>query len=184
MDNELRLPSAGLSDDVVTVRHLADRDAEAFAAGTKDPLVERYAHLPEPNYTPETVREQLAGVIEQGLAERSLAVLAIAAADDDRFLGVLTLFGFDWDAGTVEVGFWLTPAARGLGAASRAVELAAGWVGDLGLGALTARTDAANEASGRVLKRAGFVQVGVPTEDRAPSGHVITAVAYRRDLAG
>ena len=34
------------------LRPLAELDADAYAAGTKDEAVRRFAHLPEPDYTP------------------------------------------------------------------------------------------------------------------------------------
>ncbi|MEV0704705.1 hypothetical protein AB0I53_43240 [Saccharopolyspora sp. NPDC050389] len=71
----LALPE-NLTDTVITVRHLADRDAAAFAAGTTDAAVRRFAHLPTPHYTAETVREQIRGVIADGLRDGNLAVLA------------------------------------------------------------------------------------------------------------
>lgn len=176
-------PAAGITDDTVTVRPLADRDAEAFAAGSRDPEVRRFAHLPLSEYTPEIVRDQIRGVIADGVASGQLAVLAIADASDDRFLGSITLFDVDPHEATAEVGFWLTPQARGLGAAGRAVALLSGWAREhLGVRWLLGRTDVENEASQDVLERCGFEPVGEPEQHQAPSGAMITSLTYRRSI--
>ncbi|QUH02935.1 GNAT family N-acetyltransferase [Saccharopolyspora erythraea] len=174
----ITLPPEGLGDGVITVRPLADRDAEAFARGTADEAVRRFGHLPLAAYTADIVREQIRGVIAEGLRSGELAVLAIADATDDRFLGSITLFGIHGHS--AEVGFWLAPAARGLGATSRAVQLLAEWSHGHGIRELTARTELANHASQRVLERCGFGLDGGPTEQRAPDGAVFTGLTYRR----
>ncbi|GAA2793724.1 GNAT family N-acetyltransferase [Saccharopolyspora taberi] len=178
MPRPLELPSHGLTDQIITVRELADRDADAFAAGSADDAVRRFAHLPLEHYTPGTVREQIRGVIADGLRSGQLAVLAIADATDDRFLGSITLFGITGD--TAEIGFWLTPDARGTGATNRAIALVAAWAHEHGIRELGARADIDNHASQRVLERNGFRTDGEPVTGTAPSGHTITGLHYRR----
>ncbi|MGE2719145.1 hypothetical protein [Mycolicibacterium celeriflavum] len=70
----------------VTVRRLRHGDAHAFAAGTDDAAVRRFGHLPLGEYSAEVVREQIDGVIARGLADDTLAVLALADASSDDFL--------------------------------------------------------------------------------------------------
>ncbi|SDW92678.1 Protein N-acetyltransferase, RimJ/RimL family [Saccharopolyspora shandongensis] len=176
----LALPE-NLTDTVIAIRHLADRDAEPFAAGTTDAAVRRFAHLPTPHYTAEIVREQIRGVIADGLREGNLAVLAIADAADDRFLGSITVF--DIRGTTAEVGFWLNPAARGRGATRRALDLVAAWTRDHGITTLRARTEDTNTASQQALERAGFRHVAGPTPEISPSGETINGLTYHRDLA-
>ena len=113
---DAQLPSA---EGDVLVRRLTYADAEPFAAGTEDAAVREFAHLPLPEYTPRVVRDQIDGVIADGLADGSLAVLAIADASSNQFLGSIVLF--DIHDGRAEVGFWLTPQARGRGAARNAL---------------------------------------------------------------
>lgn len=55
-------------------------------------------------------------------AEGQWAELAIADGED-RLLGTVTLHSPDWRHEHIEVGFWLTPEARGRGAATEATEL-------------------------------------------------------------
>lgn len=61
-----------------------------------------------------------------------------------------------------EVGYWLAPAARGRGVATRAVRLVVRWAFEtLGLERVEASTVVGNVASERVVARVGFEPVGV-----------------------
>lgn len=111
----------------------------------------------------------------------------IADPDIDEPLGHVQVQGLDVDftRGTGEVGYWLYPAARGLGLLQEVLDLViahafaslsdlSGGSG-LGLHRLRAGTDLANRASARALRRAGFRQVAheravLAHVDRAPSG--------------
>ncbi|WP_298183364.1 GNAT family protein [Saccharomonospora sp.] len=164
----------------VLLRPLAERDAVAYAEGTTDDAVRRFAHLPLPEYTAETVRTLVRTDVRAGLENGTLAVLTIADAVDDIFLGSLVLF--DITAHTAEVGFWLSPNARGLGVATKALTAAVVLGDRLGLHTLTARTDPANTASRRTLVAAGFETVGAPHESTAPSGAHVRTQHYRLRL--
>ncbi|MGV0793316.1 GNAT family N-acetyltransferase [Mycolicibacterium sp. XJ1819] len=173
-----RLP---LIEGDVTVRRLRHRDAEAFAAGTKDSAVRRYAHLPISEYSAAIVREQIDGIIAQGLEDDSLAVLAIADAPSDMFLGSIVLFDFA-QAGA-EVGFWLSSHGRGRGAARKALSAVTRLAGEAGLTHLTARTAPENHGSRRVLESVGFTQVDGPHQAVTPSGQVAALLGFERSVA-
>ncbi|MCV7282352.1 GNAT family N-acetyltransferase [Mycolicibacterium flavescens] len=160
----------------IVVRRLSHGDAAAFAAGTEDPAVRQYGHLPLPEYSEQIVRDQIDGVIADGLADDSLAVLAIADASSDRFLGSIVLFDFI-DA-RAEVGFWLCPEARGRGAARQALTAAAGLASAAGLTHLTARTVPENDGSRRALESAGFTWVDGPHRVVTPSGSVTDVLDF------
>lgn len=164
------------SSRCVTLRPLEHRDATAYAAGAADPDVRRLAHLPEPEYTPGRVRELIDTTVEEGLSSGTLAVLALADAATDDFLGSLVVF--DVTPESAEVGFWVAPAGRGRGAAAAGLGLARDLARARGLTSLRARTAVDNAASRRVLERAGFQPVGEPTEDVTPSGAAATVQAY------
>ncbi|KKW64409.1 GNAT family N-acetyltransferase [Mycolicibacterium elephantis] len=172
-----RLP---LTEGDVTVRRLRHDDADAFAAGTTDPAVRRYGHLPLPEYSPRVVRDQIDGVIADGLADGSLAVLAIADASADEFLGSIVMF--DVRETGAEVGFWLSPQARGRGAAQHALRAVVRVAGAAGLTRLTARTVPENAGSRRVLEGVGFVQTGEPRAQVTPSGETVTVLTFSRPL--
>ena len=161
------------------LRTLSDLDAEAFAAGTRDESVQRFGHLPEPNYTPDFVRRMIREEVAAGMSSGTLAVLALANAETDRFVGSLVLFDVSSEA--AEVGFWIHPDARGAGHARRGLELASRFARNSGLRTLTARTLLENKASQRCLTNAGFHEV-----ERAvgttPAGQREELFHYRRDL--
>ena len=161
------------------LRPLSELDADAYAAGTKDEAVRRFGHLPESDYTPESVRRMIRDEVAEGLSSGTLAVLALADAETDRFVGSLVLF--DVSTNSAEVGFWMHPDARGAGHARRGLELASRFARNSGLRTLTARTLLENKASQRCLTNAGFHEV-----ERAigttPAGQREELFHYRRDL--
>lgn len=164
----------------VRVRTLEYGDAAAYALGSKDESVKRHGHLPFSDYTEDVVREQIDGPIAAGLADGSLAVLAIADAGSDEFLGSIVLF--DVRADRAEAGFWLAPWGRGRGAAREALSAAARIAAHQGLTFLEARTAPDNQASRRTLLSAGYRQAGDPQSVTAPSGEVFTALTFERSV--
>lgn len=161
------------------LRPLSELDADAYAAGTRDEAVRRFGHLPEPDHTPESVRRMIREEVAAGLSSGTLALLALADAETDRFVGSLVLFDVSSEA--AEVGFWIHPDARGDGHARRGLELASRFAHSSGLRTLTARTLPENKASQRCLTTAGFREV-----ERAvgttPAGQCEELFHYRRDL--
>lgn len=165
-----------ISDGVVTIRAMSEADAEAYAAGTNDPLVKHFAHLPLEKYTPHIVRDMIQGVITAGLHDGSLAVLTISDAHSNLFLGSLVIF--DISADDAEIGYWVAPAHRGQKVSGRALTLAVQMARKLGLKQLRARTVQENPASEKVLLNAGFEQVGEAREEIVPSGKTEMSVNY------
>lgn len=67
--------------------------------------------------------------------------------------------------GTVETGYSVIPERRRTGYAAEALEAIVRWVlGQPGVHAITARCDATNEPSIRILRRSGFRQTGTDPE--------------------
>lgn len=162
----------------VILRPLENRDAEAFAGGTDDPLVQVYGHLPEPNYSTASVTTMINEEATPGLMRGDLAVLAIADSNDD-FAGSLVLFNVTADE--AEVGFWLHPEFRGAGMSTTAVELAAQLAVRSGMVRLFARTAVENVTSQRVLAQAGFEKIN-RSSGIAPSGEKLSLVSFQRHL--
>ncbi|MEU3947977.1 GNAT family protein [Streptomyces sp. NPDC029526] len=162
------------------LRVMRPDDASAYASGTTDPAVRRYAHLPEPEYTEASVTALVHGTIRDGLKRGDLAVLTVADPATDAFAGSLVLFGTQQDS--AEVGFWVHPDHRGEGVARAALGLGIEFAGRSGLVRLTARTAPENRASQRVLEQAGFIK-GETTRDLAPSGQEVALVHYLCDIA-
>lgn len=168
-----------LSSGRTRLRRMRDSDAEKYAAGTEDEMVRKFGHLPEPQYTPETVRTMIREAVEPGLADGTLAVLTLADAESDEFVGSMVIF--DVGSQSAVVGFWIAPDCRGDGHAARGLELAASLAQKSGLSALTARTVTANEASQLCLINAGFVETSRHT-DTTPAGVREELVHYYRKL--
>jgi RimJ/RimL family protein N-acetyltransferase len=145
-----------LEAEGIRIRPLRDDDAEAFAAGTRDPDVRDHSGLPA-QHTPHSARAAFARLDDDGFILR-----AIADAEDDAFLGTVILFSIARHERRCEVGFWLVPEGRGRGAASTAVRLVCGWAEKAwGIERFDAHADADNPASHAVLERNGFVREGL-----------------------
>ncbi|MGW5412448.1 GNAT family N-acetyltransferase [Actinomadura geliboluensis] len=169
-----------LQNDRVRLRPLRSDDAAAFAEGTGDPAVRQYGHLPEAEYTPESVRAMIRRDARPGLERGDLAVLAIADATTDEFAGSLVVF--DVRDRQAEVGFWVHPQHRGSGVTNAALDLSVSFAHDSGLRELTARTSPENVASQRVLASAGFTLQG-RGKGTAPSGEHVELLHYVRALS-
>src|SRR5262245_35123602 len=101
------------------------------------------------------------GRYEDGWQDGTRAGFAIESHDGE-FLGLGMVVGIDSEGRQGEIGYVLTPAARGRGAATRAVRLLTDWCfGDLGLERLQLLIDSTNAASERVAERAGYLREGV-----------------------
>lgn len=164
-----------LRDDRAVLRPMRAEDADAYAAGTTDPAVYLYAHLPEPEYTPASVTELIRGTLKEGLHRGDLAVLTIAEPATDAFAGSLVLFGVSDNS--AEVGFWVHPDHRGKGLSAAALQLGSAFARRSGITRLTARTVPENQASQRILERAGFTQ-GECGRGMAPSGEEADLLHY------
>lgn len=121
------------------------------------------SQMPVP-YTEQHAREWLEEIRELR-ATGTGSAWAVADPDDDRMLGVVTVFDVRPE-GSAEVGYWLHPDARGQGLATEATRLLVRHCfvdeadGGLGLRRLQAAVADGNRASARVLLDAGFVETG------------------------
>jgi RimJ/RimL family protein N-acetyltransferase len=132
------------------------------------------------------MRERLA--LPDDLDEEMLAMfclhggyLLVVDPATDLPLGGVRLFLHD-DA--IEFGYWLGPAARGRGLATRALTLAADRViAELHPQRLELRTTLGNEPSERVAARAGFTLVGPEPPIEYPGGRVSLTNLWVRKTA-
>ncbi len=151
------LPSQPLIDGPTALRPWRDSDQAAIVAACQDPEIGRWTRVPFP-YGEEDARAYLLQRYESVL-EGSSAPFAIVAAPGDRVLGSIAVMRIDWGNARGEVGYWLAPAARGQGHATRAVRLICAFAfGALGLERLALVAATANLASQRVAERAGFTR--------------------------
>ena len=97
---------------------------------------------------------------EEGRAEGTREGFAIVD-DDGTFLGLALAFAMDREGRELELGYTVTPAARGRGAATWAVRALTEWsVRELDPLRIQLQISADNAASKRVAERAGYVYEG------------------------
>ncbi|HEU5035640.1 MAG TPA: GNAT family N-acetyltransferase [Nocardioides sp.] len=156
----LAFPDPPLTDGVIALRPWRrDEDDVRYDAFT-DPLIVAHSW---PWSEPPT-RERIARAFDVHERDRLAGhELNLAIADpDDGVLGSMCLYGLDREHASASIGYWLTPAARGRGHATRGLRLLGGWaLSELGLARLQLTCDPRNEASQRVAERCGFVREGL-----------------------
>lgn len=157
---ELRHPSPPLVDDVVALRPWQEADLEAALRAFADPFFRRFS-----DWQPEDMAAARRALADDEAARRRgehLELALVAPADSTLLLGSVSLHHADLSQARAAVGYWLTPAARGRGVASRAVRLVADWAFDVvGLARLELTCGPDNVASQRVAQRCGFVREGL-----------------------
>jgi RimJ/RimL family protein N-acetyltransferase len=156
----LTAPSPPLADDAIRLDPLTGADARHFVAVIDDEPVRRFTLVPA-GADEEFIRGWVQRY-EVGWEDGSRAGFSIRDAGGDAFLGFAAIVKLDLDAREGEIGYMVTPAARGRGASARAVELLTRWGFDeLELERLELRINVDNTASERVAERAGYRRDGV-----------------------
>jgi ribosomal-protein-alanine N-acetyltransferase len=153
----LAYPDPPLTDNVVVLRRWARDDLGCLAEATQDPDIPKGTTVPA-TFTP---AEGLAWIERQWSRHDEGTGLSQAIADAvwDEALGAGVLMARK--PGSVEIGYWLIPRARGRGFGSRAVGLLARWaVTEAELARVEALVVPDIIASQRVLEKAGFRREG------------------------
>jgi RimJ/RimL family protein N-acetyltransferase len=153
------LPDPPLADDVVELVPWAEADVDAIVEHCNDPAIAEFTFLPIP-YERKHALAFLRG--QDDRRERGEAIdLAIRDRDSGELLGAVGMRAFREDRASVEVGYWVAPAARGKGAAPRAVRLMTDWaLANLPLRRIDLPLDHRNEGSRRVAEKSGFKPTG------------------------
>jgi RimJ/RimL family protein N-acetyltransferase len=141
----------------VPLRPWEDDDLEDIWAALQDAQIRLW------NGTGSASREDAARMLHgrQDWSSGDHASWAIADSETGALLGSLSLHRIDREQGTAEIGYWTTPAARGRGAATHAVDTACRWAfAQLGLTRIELCHAVENTASARVAEKAGFVLEG------------------------
>lgn len=87
-------------------------------------------------------------------------LLHVALDDGGRLLGRIGCHAGPDENGEVEIGYFVQPSERGRGIAGRTVDQFLIWLQSNGISRFRATARPDNEASIKVLKRRGFVEVG------------------------
>jgi RimJ/RimL family protein N-acetyltransferase len=138
---------------------LDDRWLGDVAELVTDPDVLRFTRVPEP-VPDDFVRSWVAGY-ETGRLDGTREGFA-AVSGDGGFLGLALAPHMDAEAGEMELGYIVAPAARGRGVASAILSKLTRWaLDDRGAQRLFLIIDVQNGASERVAERCGYHREGV-----------------------
>ncbi len=147
-----------LRGDHVLLRPFRDGDAAAVAAGCADEVTQRFLpDLPGP-YTVDDARWWISEGAPAGVAAGGWSY-GLADPGTDQIIGGAGVQRTGTRTG--EIGYWVTPEARGRGVATEATRLLAAHAFAEGLHRLELRTHPENVASQRVAIGAGFTREGV-----------------------
>lgn len=132
-------------------------DAPAFLRAYQDDEIRRW-HTRRPS-SERHVLEWFAAYHRDWTAERG-GHWAVSREDGD-VLGRIALRGWDFDDGVAGVAYWVLPAARGAGVATRAVEALTLWaMEEVGYQRLYLDHSTRNHASCRVATKSGYLLEG------------------------
>jgi RimJ/RimL family protein N-acetyltransferase len=164
-----------LETERLRLRPLREGDAASFArlfAGDWE-AVKQTGRMPFPPSEPAMrswIRQHLEGGAHGFLVIRKGDARAMGAA------------GFGGDARTAELGYALGRAFWGQGFATEAVVVLVDYAGRLGLVELEAFSFVENPASGRVLTKAGFEDLGIIDRDYPARGGARAVRHFRKIL--
>jgi ribosomal-protein-alanine N-acetyltransferase len=173
----MRFPEGPLTDGVVTLRLWEPADAAWYAEQARDPDIQRFTNEAE-DVDEQAVREAIDGMMRT--REAYGVVITDAATGEPLGNAGLAPVQGDPDAGTL--AYWLAPAARRRGAATRAVRLLADWAREIGMDRVELHAHIDNVASQRVAERAGFTRGRVVPDYRVVKGESWTVVLYDLSL--
>ena len=172
----LSIPDRFEIDGALVVREIEERDIPTVAPAFRDPGIGGENGMPpfDENELYAVFRELVPRLRAQG----ALFPYVVEDTGDGSILGGLTLRHFDPMRGVIEVGYWLFPEARGRGLATRAVLAVAREAFASGIWRLEAHVRIGNDASERVLERAGFTREGVARRLLRHGGERVDATVF------
>jgi RimJ/RimL family protein N-acetyltransferase len=143
----------------VRLRPFEEADVARVVEGCRDELTQRFTRVPSP-YGEEDARAFVAGAHGRRVRGESLD-LAVTSAATGLLIGAVG-FNIDrHDPQRAEIGYWVSPDARGAGVATRALTLLSRWaLREGGLVRIDLLAGVTNMASLRVAERSGFVREG------------------------
>lgn len=168
-----------LTSGPVRLRALTERDLPAVVEQSRDPETVRWTRVPHP-YGLDDAQEFLAGhasgwATTSGTRHWAIELLPHEGAPGLPFAGLVDLRP-DPHGGAWETGFVLHPAARGRGAMSGALRLAARWAFAHDAPSLYWWAERGHLASWRVAHACGFTHVGtLPARLAARDGSPLDA---------
>ena len=167
----LRAPDPPLGDGIVSLRPPDERDLEVIEQGIHDPDVIRWFGRPTA-----TAAEVLARNRQRWRdGSPTFAVCEVGGP----CVGHVWMNASPRDPDTGSVGYWLLPAARGRGLATRAVRLLVPWaIRALRLRQVRLVTESTNERSQRLAERSGFAMSGSEPGRSELDGQVVEMIVF------
>jgi RimJ/RimL family protein N-acetyltransferase len=162
--------------ELVVARQVEEPDVPIVAPAFRDPGIGGENGMPP--FDEDELRAALRERIPQMRARGVLVPYVIEDTADGSVLGGVTLRHFDPMRGVIEVGYWLFANARGRGLATHAVRAVAREAFASGLWRVEAHVRIGNEASERVLERAGFTREGVKRRFLRHGGERVDATLF------
>jgi RimJ/RimL family protein N-acetyltransferase len=179
------LESPTITGERVVLREMRAADLSRIVETSSDPETQRWLQSAREE-APHSL-ESHAGFLDARLeqaANGEAVHWAIADPESDAYLGQVSLFGVHHGR-EAELAYWSHPDARGRGVTTEASRLLVRHCfipqedGGLGLRRLTANAAVGNNASHRLLERAGFVRIGVERKSTLlPDGSYVGAILY------
>lgn len=155
---DLSFPS--LADEQVVLRPWKEADVPQQMEAFRDSLF--VTHSDWQPLTAGEARQRLGDQEQSRLRGEQIDFAVVDAEDAGVLLGGASLNWVNEKDRRASLGYWLTPAARGRGVASRSVRLIARWAFEsLDLARLEITCGSDNEGSQRVAKRCGFTREGL-----------------------
>ena len=157
-------------------RQIEERDIPIVAPAFRDPGIGGENGMPP--FDEDELRAVLRERIPDLRARGVLYPYVIEDTTDGSIVGGVTLRHFDPMRGVIEVGYWLFESARGRGLATLAVRAVAREAFASGLWRIEAHVRIGNDASERVLERAGFTREGIKRRLLRHDGDRVDATAF------
>ena len=149
-----------LTDGTIALRAFADSDLPVVEAASRDPLIPTISTVPA-SFTEAAGRAYIERQQRRSEAGEGWS-LAIGDAGTDVAVGQIGLWISHLSKGRAEIGYWIAPGSRRMGAASRALGLLAGWAFEqVDVDRLSLFIEPWNEASIKTAERAGFTREGI-----------------------
>jgi precorrin-6A synthase len=150
-------PAAPLGGGEFVLRPPTDDDLDPLARECVDGDLAAWVHPPAANED-ESARRLLAD-LQNGWETGTMA--AFLAVEGEALRGLIVA-KVESDPEVAEAAYWVSPAARGRGLATRALRLLSRWAFDeAGVERLWLEIEPGNDASHRVALKAGFLREGV-----------------------
>lgn len=151
-----------LTYGLVTLRPSSDSDIDAIFHACQDPLIPAFTTVPADytiDHAIEFVRSDPFSLAER----RELRfIVEFGNGSEKKFAGVISLHTINIKNHTAEVGYWMEKAMRGKGIATTAVSMITDYgFTTIGFRRIEGLADFNNEASQKVLMKAGFEKEGI-----------------------